>query len=216
MDPAALLCPDRLAALVLDLGLNDDGLADFPPSLRPQCGGGLRIWQYPQEFAAYLAQALERVPRSYIELGIRHGGTFVTTVECIARRGGLERALGIDIMPCPSMAEYTALNPKATFLQANTQSPEFAAVLAENGTFDLAFIDANHDEAECRKELCLLRDRCAMVAFHDIANSDFPAIGRVWREVKERGGHRCFEFVADYAEPHTPMGIGLAIRKERP
>ena len=60
---AALRDPDRLEALILALGLNDDGLEDFPPALRPHCGHGLRIWQYPREFARYLAQL--------VRLGVR-------------------------------------------------------------------------------------------------------------------------------------------------
>jgi hypothetical protein len=212
--PASLRDPDQLAAVILALGLNDDGLEDFPPALRPHCGHGLRIWQYPQEFARYLAQLLRLGVRSYLELGIRHGGTFVTTVECLGRGGTLTSALGVDIMPCPSMAEYSRLNPAARFLELNTQSSAFERALDEHGPFDAALIDANHDEEECRHEFEVLRNRCAMLAFHDIANTEFPAIGRVWADIAKLVGYRCFEYVSDYPEQHTPMGIGLAIRED--
>lgn len=210
--PESLRDPDALASLILELGLNDDGLDDFPEFLRPYCGNGLRIWQYPHEFSRYLAHVLRLGVRSYIELGTRHGGTFVTTVECIARCCNLEFALGIDIMPCPSMAEYTVINPKAEFFQVNTQSEKFARVIEERGPFDAAFIDANHDEEECRHELEVLKNHCNMVAFHDIANTEFPAVGQVWHDVKQLGEYRCYEYISDYAEPHIPMGIGLAVR----
>lgn len=212
--PAALRDPAGLEALILALGLNDDGLGDFPPALRPHCGHGLRIWQYPWEFARYLAELLRLGVRSYLELGVRHGGSFVTTVECLARSGTLKSALAVDVMPCPSMAEYSRLNPAARFLQLNTQSAAFERALDEHGPFDAALIDANHDEEECRHEFELLRDRCAMLAFHDIANTDFPAVGRVWSEVTALPGYRCLEYVSAYPEPHTPMGIGLAVREE--
>jgi cephalosporin hydroxylase len=212
--PADLRDPERLEALILELGLNDDGLEDFPPALRPHCGHGLRIWQYPEEFARYLAQLLRLGVGSYLELGVRHGGTFVATVECLARCGTLTSALAVDVMPCPSMAEYSRLNPAAAFLRLNTQSPAFERALDEHGPFDAALVDANHDEEECRHELAVLRDRCAMVALHDIANTDFPAIGRVWADLRALPGYRCWEYVAAYPEPHTPMGIGLAVREE--
>jgi hypothetical protein len=212
--PAALRDPERLEELILALGLNDDGLDDFPPALRPHCGHGLRIWQYPREFARYLAELLRLGVRSYVELGVRHGGTFVATVECLARCGTVTSALAVDIMDCPSMAEYQRLEPAARFLRLNTQSAAFERALDEHGPFDAALIDANHDEEECRHELGLLRDRCAMLAFHDIANTDFPAIGRVWAEVTRLAGYRCLEYVSGYPERHTPMGIGLAVRED--
>lgn len=203
----------RLEALIVELGLNDDGLEDFPHSLRPHCGRGLRIWQYPREFALYLSHLLRLDVRSYIELGIRHGGTFVTTVECLTRCNSVTSALGVDIMPCPSMKEYARLNPAAQFLQINTQSEDFEHALDHYGPFDAALIDANHDEEECRHELGLLRDRCSVIAFHDIANPDFPDVGRVWADVKKIGDFECHEYVSGYSEPHTPMGIGLAVKR---
>jgi len=210
--PESLLDSDVLAELMLELGLNDDGLQDFPEFLRAHCGTGLRIWQYPSEFSRYLAYVLKLGVRSYLELGTRHGGTFVLTVECIDRCNGLKSAIGIDIMQCPSMSEYAEGNPKVEFLQVNTQSAEFRRAIDEHGHFDIALIDANHDEEECRKEFEFLKDRCSMVAFHDIANTEFPGVGIVWNDVRTLDRYRCHEFISDYAEPHIPMGIGLAVR----
>lgn len=212
---AGLRDPRRLESILLELGLNADGIEDFPRALRPHCGRGLRIWQYPREFARYLTHLMRLGVRSYLELGVRHGGSFVTAVECLGRCGPLDSAWAVDIMACPSMAEYCRLNPAARFLQLNTQSDAFVRALDEHGPFDAAFIDANHDEDECRHELDVLRERCAILAFHDIANTEFPAVGRVWAGVRRLAGYRCFEYVSDYAEPHIPMGIGLAVREER-
>lgn len=207
--------PSRLEPVLLELGLTADGLDDFPQTLRPHCGAGLRIWQYPREFARYLALLMRLGVRSYLELGVRHGGSFVTAVECLARCGPVDSAWAVDIMECPSMAEYCRLNPAARFLQLNTQSDAFVRALDEHGPFDAAFIDANHDEEECRHEFEVLRERAAIVAFHDIANTEFPAVGRVWDEVRRLDGYRCFEYVSGYPEPHTPMGIGVAVREDR-
>lgn len=213
--PDSLRDPDRLESILLELGLNADGLEDFPRSLRPHCGRGLRIWQYPREFARYLAHLMGLAVRSYLELGVRHGGSFVATVECLRRCGPIDSAWAVDIMACPSMAEYCRLNPDARFLRLNTQSAAFVQALDEHGPFDAAFIDANHDEDECRHEVEILSERCAILALHDIANTEFPAVGRVWAGIRELDGFRCFEYISDYAEPHTPMGIGLAVREER-
>ena len=213
--PERIRDAEALAELIPRLGLNDDGLDDFPASLRPYCGQGLRIWQYPQEFAAYLSRLIELGARSYLELGTRHGGTFITTVECLARCGRFEAALGVDIMPCPSMSEYQALRPGTTFLRLNTQSEDFVRALDRYGPFDVALIDANHDEEECRHEFRILKDRCGMIALHDIANTEFPAVGKVWRAVQESGEFQCFSYISDIREPHLPMGIGLAVKTGR-
>lgn len=45
--------PQQLELLILDLGLNDEGLEEFPEHLYPYCGQGLRIWQYPIQFSQY-------------------------------------------------------------------------------------------------------------------------------------------------------------------
>ncbi|MCU1283438.1 MAG: hypothetical protein JWM53_6984 [bacterium] len=68
-----------VASLLCELGLNDEGLSELPPELHAQCGG-LRIWQYPTQFAPYLAQLARLRVRSYLEI-VRHGGSFVATAE---------------------------------------------------------------------------------------------------------------------------------------
>src|SRR5438552_14457625 len=81
---------DKLEKLLLDLGLNDEGMDEFPSVLHPFCGLGLRIWQYPSQFSKYLVQLSGLQVRSYLEIGVRHGGSFVATVELLNRFFPLE------------------------------------------------------------------------------------------------------------------------------
>src|SRR2546430_1320768 len=60
---------ENLETLLLELGLNDEGLNEFPSSLHPFCGHGLRIWQYPSQFSKYLAHVSTLGVRSYLEIG---------------------------------------------------------------------------------------------------------------------------------------------------
>src|SRR5688500_19106050 len=62
--------PVALEALIPRLGLNDEGLEEFPERLRPWCGEGLRIWQYPAQFAPYLASLVRLGVRSHLESGL--------------------------------------------------------------------------------------------------------------------------------------------------
>ncbi len=102
--PRELADAEQLARLLPALGLNDEGLHEFPAALHPHCGQGLRIWQYPIQFAPYLARLATLGVRSYLEIGIRHGGSFVATVEVLGRCHPLEAAWAIDIIPCPARA----------------------------------------------------------------------------------------------------------------
>jgi hypothetical protein len=214
-EPSYLSRAENLELLLPQLGLNDEGLYEFPPELHPFCGQGLRVWQYPSQFAGYLAQIVSLGVRSYVELGIRHGGSFVTTVEVLERFRRLDYAVAVDIIPCPAMAQYAAINPRIEFACMNTQGAGFAALLARLHSIDLIFIDSQHEEEQCRREVAAVRDCASMLALHDISNVGCPGIGKVWQEIKASGDFACFEYMDQYAGMGPYMGIGLAVRKER-
>jgi hypothetical protein len=67
------------------LGLNNENFHEFPHSLAPCSGHGLKIWQYPNQLAHYLSSLADKDIRSYLEIGVRHGGTFILTVEYLSR-----------------------------------------------------------------------------------------------------------------------------------
>ena len=214
-EPAALRQPGALEALLLDLGLNDEGMNELPVHLHPYCGPGLRVWQYPIQFAPYLRYLSRLQVRSYLEIGIRHGGSYIVTVEVLNQFSTLDRAVGVDIIPCPSMDAYASLNSRSEFACLNTQSPEFEALLDRLAPVDLVFIDSHHEEEQCRREFQAVRRVARMVALHDIANDDCPGVRTVWTEIKALGEYDCLEFVDQYGGLGPFMGIGLAVRKDR-
>jgi hypothetical protein len=213
--PHDLARPGNLERLVADLGLNDEGMNEFPASLHGFCGGGLRIWQYPAQFGRYLARVAPLAVESYLELGVRHGGSFVATVEILDRFHPLSFAVGVDIIPCPAMADYAGLNPRARFECLNTQGAGFVPFLESLGRVDLVFVDSHHEEWQCRRELASLLPHANMIAMHDIANIGCPGIGRVWADLKAGAEFECFEFTEQYDGLGPYMGIGLAVRRER-
>jgi cephalosporin hydroxylase len=205
----------ELEKLLLELGLNDEGLEEYPESLYPYCGKGLRIWQYPIQFSRYLVDISRLGMRSYLELGVRHGGTFVATVEYLDKFQPLDFAIAVDIMPCPSMAEYEQMNPKARFVRLNTQSVQYQYFLDQQGMFGLVLVDSFHEEEQCYAEFASVKKSAQAIAIHDIVNRDFPGVARVWERIKASGEFECREYVEQYADVEGPyMGIGLAIRKE--
>lgn len=206
---------EKLGSLLLKLGLNDEGMQEFPAFLHEFCGHGLRLWQYPNQYSKYLVQISKLNIRSYLEIGIRHGGSFVITTEYLRRFAPLNASVGVDIIPCPSMSEYNTLNPGAHFHAINTQSDEFAQLLNNYGSFDLVFIDSHHEEIQCRREVAFLEQYANIVALHDISNVACPGVAKVWEELKSRIDLVCFEYVDQYLEDGPYMGIGLAIKLHR-
>lgn len=213
--PEELFRQENLEALLLELGLNDEGLTEFPACLHRYCGNGLHIWQYPTQFSRYLSKLIRLGVRSYLELGIRHGGSFVATVEILERYAPLGFAVGVDIIPCPAMNEYAKINPRARFECINTQSAEFEALVSRLAPIDLVFVDSHHEEPQCRRELELLANCADMIAFHDIANVHCPGIARVWSDVKADPAYECFEYAEQYEGMGPYMGIGLAVKRNR-
>jgi cephalosporin hydroxylase len=206
---------ERLKSLILELGLTDDSAEEFPESIYPYCGHGLYIMQYPIQFNQYLLDLSRLKIRSYLEVGVRHGGTFITTVEYLNRFYPLDFAVGIDIMPCPSIVEYQKINPQADFVKINTQTNQFSDFLSKYERFDLVLIDANHEENECRNEFTAVKNKANIIVFHDIDNIDFPGVKKVWNEVKASGKYNCCEYTEQYAKIGPYMGIGMAIDHDR-
>jgi cephalosporin hydroxylase len=206
---------EQLKSLILELGLTDDSAEEFPESIYPYCGQGLYIMQYPIQFNQYLLALSRLKVSSYLEVGVRHGGTFVATVEYLNRFYPLDFAVGVDIMPCPSITEYQQINPQADFVKINTQTSQFIDFLNEYEQFDLVLIDANHEEHECRNEFHAVKDKAKIIVFHDIDNIDFPGVKKVWHEVKGSGKYNCCEYTEQYPGIGPYMGIGMAIDLDR-
>ncbi len=197
-----------------ELGLNDEGLAELPRHLHAHCGG-LRIWQYPIQFGPYLHHLAGLGVRSYVEVGVRHGGSFVATIEYLRRSSPLELALGVDVIPARARETYAASNAGVRVAWLDSHSAAFAELLAELGPFDLAFVDAHHDEHQCRRDVELLTPYADMIALHDVCHVGEPGVRRVWRGLVESPDWDCVEFVEQYAGLGPFMGLGLAVKSSR-
>jgi cephalosporin hydroxylase len=212
---STLLSIPQLTDLIADLGLNDEAIVEFPPALAPYCGQGLRIWQYPIQFAPYLIDLSQLQIHSYLEVGVRHGGSFVATVEYLQRFHPIQRAIAIDIIPCPALTAYHPLQPTAEFMQMNSLSAEFAQMIARQDPIDLVFIDSFQDEQQYTQEFQAIKAKARYIAFHDICNSDHPGVQRFWQNLKASGEYDCREYIEQYPDiPVSYMGIGLAVQKE--
>jgi len=209
---------DRLEEFLPRLGLNADLPELIPPHLHWALGKGLRVWQYPGQFAPYLVRIAHRPVRSYLEIGVQHGGSFITTVEYLRQQGHvMERALAVDLYRGPVITRYVKTRPFAEQVALDSAGAEFRA-LARGQIWDLALIDGDHSFEGCSTDFETLHGCAEMIAFHDIVDSPSPAVGRVWKMVRRAHAdtYRFVEFTAQYPEvagDRTYLGIGLAIRR---
>lgn len=205
----------QMISLIAELGLNDESIAEFPLNMRSFCGQGLRIWQYPIQFGQYLIDLSQLDICSYMEIGVRHGGSFVATVEYLRRFNPIHRAIAVDIIPCPSLEAYRHLQPATEFIQINSLSKEFEHMVAQQKPLDLVFIDSFQDEKQYMTEFDTIKSKAKYIAFHDIANIDHPGVKKFWENIKASGQYNCREYIDQYPGVlNSYMGIGLVSLKE--
>lgn len=220
-DKAFLMDAGKLEnELLPQLGLNNELLYQLPEMLYPFTGQGLLHWQYPNQFSRYLALLSRLRIASYLEIGVRHGGTFVITTEYLQKFHTIDKAVGVDLGYSPSAAAYRKLNNRATFFQADTQTERFHDLLKRESYFDLVLIDGNHEEAECRNDYQAVKDRAGIVVLHDIVSAVCPGVEKLWHEIKTQcGEYICYEFTDQYESVtkrtgKSFFGIGVAIKKQ--
>jgi cephalosporin hydroxylase len=201
------------------LGLNDEMLHQVPERLHRATGHGLLHWQMPNQFSKYLVELSRHRIESYLEIGSRHGGTFVITVEYLSRFHPVRRAVAVDLGRSRTLERYAQDRDGVTVLQADSQSHEFRSVVESHGGFDLVLIDGDHSEEGCRSDFELVRDRARIIALHDIVGYDVPGVRTVWREVRtgHYGRFTFAEFTDQYPEIErrgvTDFGLGVAFRR---
>jgi hypothetical protein len=219
---AWLADPARLERELLPrLGLCADIPDAFPQELQWAVGSGLKHWQAPNQFSHYLAH-LSRYPiGSYLEVGVRHGGTFAITVEYLSRFHPIGNATGIDIDDVPSMHVLARRRPEVRFLRLDTRSDELRREVESHGPYDLVLVDADHSYEACKGDVETVLPHANILALHDIVDAACPGVRQVWRELREEAaGEREFhEFTAQYDEivrrnGHPALGLGIAVRKD--
>ena len=206
------------------LGFNNEHIYQFPDVLHKYCGRGLKHWQYPNQFSKYLVFLSKLNIKSYLEIGVRWGGTFIITVEYLNRFNKIKKAVGIDIIDCPpGLKKYQKMNPVASYHKLNTQSEQFKRFMKNDETsFDLALIDGNHTKNGVVNDFLNLRKKVKILAFHDIASDACYGVRDAWQQIKKKyhDQYTFIEFKQQYNEIKNVtkmnyLGIGLMIKKGR-
>ena len=207
--------------LLPELGFNNEQLHQFPPELYEYCGKGVLHWQYPNQFSRYLVLLSQLKPNSYLEIGVRHGGTFIITLEYLKEFTPIKKAIAIDLAYPPGLSKYKTLNPAVHFYQMNSQLPEFKKLVEAEKQIDLVFIDGNHEEWACMNDFMNLKEVANIIAVHDIVSDECPGVKKLWAFIKSefKSNYFFYEFNDQYAsviQNNGPsfFGIGVAVKKD--
>jgi cephalosporin hydroxylase len=206
-----------LENLIIQLGFNTEILREQPKIVKDN-GGGLLIWQYPNQFSKYLCLLKKQNINSYIEIGCRWGGTFVLTNEYLKMFNNINKSVAIDVIDSPVL-NYCILNNETQFIKINSQSREFKNYM-NNNYFDLIFIDGDHSYDGVKNDYEISKNSGKIFVFHDIINYVCPGVVKFWNELKNNNNdiYDFFEFTEQYEDvwnntQQTFLGIGVAIKK---
>lgn len=202
-------------------------LNEFPPELYKHCGKGIGLWQYPCQFAPYLAALARRIGRvdclNYAEIGVAAGGTFMFTSEFLQRfcvmQGGQFKGYAVDIARPSGVYSGTleryveSLGSNTKFVHGNCDDLVKELDADGVGMLDVLFIDGDHTYEGVTTDFTALRDRAKIIVFHDIVNQVCPGVCRIWRELKASGEWHCEEFTDQYATVNgSYLGIGVCVK----
>ena len=209
---------DYLENLIVKLGFNTEILREQPKIVKDN-GGGLLIWQYPNQFSKYLCLLSQQKIQSYIEIGCRWGGTFVLTNEYLKLFNKVNKSVAVDIFDSPVL-NYCLLNNETQFIKLNSQSQEFKNYI-HNNNFDLIFIDGDHTYNGVKNDYEISKNSGKIFVFHDIVNDECKdGVVKYWNELKnnEKDTYIFHEFIEQYQDvwndtQQTFLGIGVAIKK---
>jgi predicted O-methyltransferase YrrM len=145
--------------------------------------------------ALLFALVMVQKPRRLLEIGMGSGKTADAILEALEYNGGEHAYTLVDswldfggVMPEEVRRKYAG---RITLVSAD----EVEFVAACRSRFDFIFSDGDHDTAEQRFERVygeLLEDG-GILAYHDVANPQYPNLARITAACVERGiAHRLF------------------------
>ncbi len=187
--------------LLLELGLNDVNLHEFPSHLNQYYGKGLRSWQYPNQFSKFLVSLSKLEINNYLEIGAGYGGTFIIVTEYLKRFNPHLKSYAIDPNYSLIMDIYThEINQNTEYILDFSTSKRFIDL--STIVWDISFIDGNHAFEGVSADYKLVKDNSNILVLHDIINDACPGVVSLWNILKKvyYKKNKIDEFVEQYDE----------------
>jgi hypothetical protein len=213
IEPESLFDTRTWLTILPEFGFNHENPKELPAEMLFQPGLGLRIWQYPNQFAPYMAWLVSNGHQinSYMEIGTRHGGTFVMQTETLRQiNPSFDTAIAVDLIDQPELLEGYK------YRQQDSQTKAFSQWVRKQFS-DCIFIDGDHSYQGVKRDAELTIERCNIQVFHDISSDSCKDVGIYWQEHKtaHSGTHDFIEFTEQYDSVEGSfLGIGVAYRKD--
>ena len=198
---------EEIEKILPTFGMNDEELDEIPKIFEKYLGWGIKFWQYPNQFSKLLVFLRDKDIDSYLEIGVRHGGTFILINELLMRNNPLTESHCIDVIPPSEILDiyqhnfakksfiYHQMTSHDTFLYQRIEGTE---TIIPQKKFDLIFIDG------CHSYQCVKRDYLASLmfgpkylVFHDIVNVKTKGCKLFWSELKKIH-KKTYEFTDQY------------------
>lgn len=158
--------------------------------------------------------------RSYLEVGVRYGGTFEQVMMAMPRGahgvavdfpgGNFGDPESATIM-LAAIERVRQSGSYVNYIFGPSSAPEVVARAEKHAPYDAAFIDADHSYEAVRRDFAIYAPMARMVILHDIAapasvrsrNGLTVEVPRFWTEIKGRYRHR------EITSAGTVMGLGV-------
>lgn len=180
-------------------------------------GEGNKWAQKPDEIAEFLELLNSEGVRSYLEIGISHGGSFHYIglgLPTGSRMVGIEHHGVWTPHLVAAMAALKDAGQDAEIIWGDSKNPNVIKQAEERGPYDCVFIDGDHSHAGVAADWRNYGPMARIVAFHDIDaehSANWEKLRRrgfgvpeVFRDIKRR--HR---YVAIVSKAEPGMGIGV-------
>lgn len=173
--------------------------------------GDLKLQQIPDEYSNVLFELKSKSPKSYLEIGIGNGGSWLTCSYFL--RESLDVSHAVD-----NLSYKDSVNQKIEeiefsrdFLREHIKEVEFynsdSRKFLDQCTrkYDVIFIDGDHSYEGVKRDFdgsINLINPGGLMVFHDIASSGAPGVVQFWNEIENKYPSKKFVY------SHT-CGMGI-------
>lgn len=209
----------EIEEIIPTFGMNDECPNELPTKFSSYYGWGIKTWQYPNQFSKLLYYLKDKTIKSYFEIGVRHGGTFILMNEVLLKNNPILESHALDVItPSEILSIYQKkfrVNPFA-YHTCSSQDLFIFGKLGDRSDnsvskkIEMIFIDGCHSYHCVKRDyLVALMLGAKYIIFHDIVNIATDGVESLWKEIKST--HKvCHEFIDQYEEVQGRfMGIGV-------